>query len=69
MSIRHYGSDFDDLDENTVRLLASRYCKVAMQGDRDDRHRLRRWHASDERPRSSKPRRPRPSRHDVYMEQ
>lgn len=41
MSIRHYSSDFDELDESTLQLLASRYCKVAAPRER---HELPRHH-------------------------
>lgn len=60
MSIRHYDSDFDDLDENTYRMLDSRFCKVAMHAQRHDALRQRRQHErADGAEVARKPRRPR----------
>ncbi len=60
MSIRHYGSRFDDLDDLTYRMLDSRFCKVAMHGQRHDELRHRRQHERSEGVEvSRKPRKPR----------
>jgi len=59
MSIRHYASDFDDLDDLTYRMLDSRFCKVAMHGQRHDAPRHRRDTEPDARTAPRKPRRPR----------
>ena len=60
MSIRHYGSEFDDLDELTYRMLDSRFCKVAMHGQRHDALRHRRQHERSEGAEvARKPRKPR----------
>ncbi|HZW59206.1 MAG TPA: hypothetical protein VFE85_02835 [Woeseiaceae bacterium] len=41
MSTRHHLSDFEDVDDVTYRMLDSRFCKVAMHGQRHEplRHR------------------------------
>ncbi|MGB5346865.1 MAG: hypothetical protein WBN23_11925 [Woeseia sp.] len=57
MSIRHYASDVDDLDEPTYRMLGSRLTKVALHEDRQEVMRQRREHDAKERAR--KPRKPR----------
>ena len=59
MSIRHYASEFDDLDDLTYRMLDSRFCKVAMHGQRHDALRHRREHEQVDHPTPRKPRRPR----------
>lgn len=64
MSIRHYASEFDDLDELTFRMLDSRFCKVAMHGERHDGLRHRRQHEAVDRPGPRKPRRHRDK--DLY---
>ena len=60
MSIHHNDSNFDDLDENTYRMLDSRFCKVAMHGQRHEELRHRRQHERAEGAEvTRKPRRPR----------
>lgn len=59
MSTRHYVSDADELDDLTYRMLDSRFCKVAMHGQRHEALRHRREHAEAERLESRKARRPR----------
>lgn len=48
MSIRHNGSEFDDLDDLTYRMLDSRFCKVAMHGQRHDELRHFKQHERSE---------------------
>lgn len=56
MSIRHYGSEFDELDDLTYRMLDSRFCKVAMHGQR---HNALRQRHHDEAHEMTAPRKPR----------
>lgn len=56
MSIRHYGSEFDDLDDLTYRMLDSRFCKVAMHGQRHQSLRQRRHDEAHEMEAPRKPR-------------
>lgn len=57
MSIRHYASDVDELDEPTYRMLGSRLGKIAFNGERHEVLRQRREHDAQEKAR--KPRKPR----------
>jgi hypothetical protein len=44
VSTRHFHSDFEDVDDATYRMLDSRFCKVAMHGQRHEPLRHRRHH-------------------------
>lgn len=57
MSIRHYSSDIDALDDMTCQLLGSRFRKVAMDNGRHEPPRHWREHGSSERQSARKPRR------------
>ncbi|MBT8084224.1 MAG: hypothetical protein HKN35_14670 [Woeseia sp.] len=49
MSIRHYASDIDELDDPTYRMLGSRLSRVAFSGERHEVQRQRREYDAQEK--------------------